>query len=39
MCQKTFFVCTFPLIKGFQFQGMNWKTERCHVIKNIELKI
>ena len=37
-CQTTFFPCTLQFIRGFQFQGMLWKTEVCHVSKNIELK-
>ena len=37
-CQKTFFSCTLPLVRGFKFQGMIWKTEECPVGKNVELK-
>ena len=37
-CQKTFFSCTLPLVRGFKFQGMIWKTEKCPVSKNVELK-
>ena len=34
-CQKTFFRCTWRLVRCFQFQGMIWKTEKWHVSKNI----
>ena len=39
MCQKTLFSFILQLIACFQFQNMMWKTEECHVSKNIELKI
>ena len=37
--QRTFFPCILRLVKCFQFQNMIWKTEECHLRKNIELKI
>ena len=36
---KEFLSLHFAVDHVFQFQIMIWKTEECHVNKNIELKI